>query len=163
MTNERPSFEAFFQREFAPVALVAGATCGDIARGEDIAQEALAKALQRWEELSLYDRPGAWVRRIAINMALNVKRQKRSEARALRLVGEPDVAAGPAERRGDPAVWHAIDALPPRQRAVVVMFYIDDASVSQIAEILEIAVSTATSHLHQARSSLAATLEGGLQ
>lgn len=152
------SFDDFFASEFPPIALVAGVTCRDMSRGEDIAQEALARASSRWAEIQKFDKPGAWVRRVAINLALNEQRRDRNEQRALRLVGEPDNAAGADSRLGDPEVWRAVDALPPRQRAAVVLFYVDGVGVGEIAEILEIAVSTATSHLHKARAALASSL-----
>lgn len=154
---DRPAFESFFAAEFSSVALVAGVTAGDSSRGEDLAQEAFVRASKRWELISTYDQPGMWVRRVAINLALNRRRRRATETRTLRLVAEPE----PTElesRAGDAEVWAAIEQLSSRRRAVVVLHYFEDRPVAEIAEILAISVSATTSHLHQARQALAATL-----
>lgn len=149
------SFVAFYDREFVAIALIAGTTVGDRVRGEDIAQEAFTRANARWQELASYDRPGAWVRRVAINLALDGRRRDRNEARAVERLGHEPVRE---TRAGDPAVWAAVDALPPRQRAVTVLHYFEDRSVAEIADLLDISESGTTSHLHKARASLARLL-----
>ena len=156
------NFAAFYEREFAAIALIAGTTAGDRAIGEDIAQEALARASERWSQLTDYDKPGAWVRRVAINLALDDRRRQGSRQRAVeQLQASPTVA--PEPRAGDPEVWAAVDSLPPRQRSVVVLHYFEDRPVAEIAHILDISVSATTSHLHKARAALSARLRGGSQ
>lgn len=152
-------YTAFYDREFARIALLAGTTCGSMTRGEDIAQEALTQAAKKWHDVSSYDRPGAWLRRVAINLALNDRRRSRTEGRAMQRVGEPPPVPPVDARMGDPSVWSAVDALPPRQRAVVILHYVDDLPVIEIGDILEISVSATTSHLHAARTALAASLD----
>lgn len=58
----------------------------------------------------------------------------------------------------DSDVWEAVRQLPPKQRAAIALFYQEDQSTSDIADILGCTVSTATSHLSQARAKLAAAL-----
>lgn len=148
-------FGAFYRREYPAIAAVAGTTCGDRMVGDDIAQDAFAQAYERWEDIARYDKPGAWVRRVAINAALNRRRRLGREARALLRLGRPD----PVEvRHSDPMVWKAVDALTPRQRAVVFLHYREDRPVDEIASILELSVSTVTTHLHDARQRLAKSL-----
>ena len=55
----------------------------------------------------------------------------------------------------DDAVLAAVRALPPAQRAAVVLFYFEDRPVSEIAEILDCSPATAKVHLHRARKKLA--------
>ncbi len=155
-------FAAFYEREFAAIALIAGTTAGDRTVGEDIAQEALARANERWANLANFDKPGAWVRRVAINLALDDRRRQGSRRRVVEQL-EASAARVPATRAGDPAVWAAVDTLPPRQRSVVVLHYFEDRPVAEIADILDISVSATTSHLHKARTALAARLGGGSQ
>ncbi len=152
------NFDEFYEREFASIAVVAGTVLGDRVAGEDIAQEALARAAQRWEEISQYDRPGAWVRRVAINLASNGRRSRRRELRAVTKLGAGAEYSEQPQRLGDPAVWQAVSALPSRQRAVIALRYLEDRSVAEIADILEISVSATTSSLHKARVRLAAAL-----
>lgn len=157
--GERQDFDELYQVDFASIALVAGTTAGDRTAGEDIAQEAFARAHRRWDEVAILDRPGAWVRRVAINLALDRRRRLGAEARALLRIGtrRNDVHAAD-DRHGDSQVWQAVDALPPRQRAVIALHYHDDLSVADIADALGCSVSAATSNLHKARTRLATLL-----
>lgn len=86
-----------------------------------------------------------------------------AEARALLRLGRTVHPNGELPLQGDPAVWRAVAALPPRQQAAVALFYLEDRPVKEIAEILGISVSTATSSLHQARQRLARDLAGGTE
>lgn len=152
-----PSFDDFYRREYPRLAVLATAVSGDPGWGEDLAQEALARAGQRWDRIAAYDNPGTWVRRVTINLATSRRRRLRSEARALLRLGPPDPVPGVA-LHGDPAVWAAVADLPPRQRAVITLHYLEDRSVADIADTLGISVSAATSNLHKARTRLAASL-----
>jgi RNA polymerase sigma-70 factor (ECF subfamily) len=107
-----------------------------------------------------YERPGAWVRRVAINLALSDHRRRASERRALdrlRLVRSDDGPGGDggAAVVGADRFWEAVRTLPPQQRAAVVLRYVDDRSVSEISEVLDVAEGTAKAHLHKARAALA--------
>ena len=150
-------YEDFYRREFSTIAVLAGTVCGNRALGEDIAQEALARAHGQWEKIAGYDKPGAWVRRVAINLAIGQKRRSTTEAKALERL-TPAPANSAESRLGDPYVWAAVDALPPRQRAVIALRYLEDQSIAEIADILDISVSAATSNLHKARANLASKL-----
>lgn len=150
-------FEIFYRREFSNLAVLAGTVAGNRSIGEDVAQEALTKTHDNWSKVSVMDKPGAWARRVAINLAIGRKRRSVSEAKALFRVG-PTTEEAAETRRGDPAVWAAVDQLAPRQRAVVALHYLEDRPVAEIAEILDISVSAATSNLHKARANLASRL-----
>lgn len=159
-TTARP-FEAFYVAQFARLATIAAAVSGDAATGEDIAQEALERARNRWATVAAYDDPGGWVCRVTVNLALNRRRRLAAEARALlRLRPATHHHRGEPALHGEPAVWRAVAALPPRQRAAVALFYLEERPVKEIAEILGVSVSTATSTLHQARQRLARDLAG---
>lgn len=155
-------FDTFYRREYVSMVGIARGICGDHQQAEDLAQEALARAHQRWDHLSTYDRPGAWLRRVTINLALSRRRRISRELSFLRRsAGE---AAPPAAGGGDPGagpdeeVWAAVAKLAPRQRAAITLFYQEDLSTSDIADAMGCAVSTATSHLNQARTRLATIL-----
>jgi len=160
------SYTAFYQTEFSRMVSLACTICGDYQQGEDVAQEALTRAHRHWERVSNYDSPGSWVRRVTINLSLSRVQRAKRELVALRrvsddrstVVGSPAMMAEPGF---DDEVWQAVRRLPPRQRAVVGLFYQEDMSTADIANALECTVSTATSHLNQARRRLAALLEDG--
>ncbi len=156
-------FEDFYRDEFPSIAVIAGTTAGSRGLGEDLAQEAFAQAAQRWPEISQLDRPGAWVRRVAINMAISRRRRFSAEARALLRLDRPQQHDLSEHRFGRSTLWEAVDRLSPRQRAVIALKYLEERTVAEIADILEISVSATTSHLHAARRSLATDLEGTKQ
>jgi RNA polymerase sigma-70 factor, ECF subfamily len=148
-------FERFYAAEFSRLVPTLHALAGDRARAEDLAQDALQRAHQRWSEISAYDRPGAWVRRVALNLASNAARRRGREARALLLV----VPAGPTELpAADEALWSLVRELPEQQRHAVVLHYVEDQSVADVAFVLEVSEGTVKTHLSRARTTLAARL-----
>jgi len=155
--STQAAFEIFYRREFSSLAVIAGTVAANRSVGEHSAQKALAKANQQWSTVAVLDKPGAWVRRVAINLAIGRKQRSLTEAKALLKVG-PTATTAAETRRGDPAVWAAVDQLAPKQRAVVALHYLEDRPAAEIAEILDISVSAATSILHKARANLATGL-----
>lgn len=163
MTNsdpvvERPErFEDFFHREYRGMVALAAAVSGSRALGEDLAQEALWRAHRNWQTVSMYDKPGAWLRRVTINLASSARTRLRREVQAkLRLSSERTDAATGEPLDGD--VWDAVRRLPAGQRSAVALFYLEDRSVADIAQIMGVAENTAKAHLHKARLALAAAL-----
>ncbi len=150
-------FDAFFRVEYPRMVSLAHSICGDLAVAEELAQEAFTRAHRRWDQVSRYDRPGAWLRRVLINLAVSSRRRFVHELRIrTRLARERPPSTEIA--LPDPEVWDAVRTLPPRQRAVVALFYTEDMSTAAIADVLDCSVSTATSHLSAARARLATIL-----
>lgn len=151
------SYDEFYRRELRPLVALAAAITGSHIAAEDIAQEALIRAFQRWELVSTYEKPGAWTRRVAINLALSSSRRVATEVKArLKLGVQPSLM--PATPQHDP-VWAAVRKLPGNQRAAVALHYLEDRSVAEIADLLECSESTAKVHLHRGRTKLASLLE----
>jgi len=155
-TAERPDvvgFDTFF-REWFPRLVSLGVTMTgrrDVAH--DVAQEALLRAHRRWDEVGAYDAPGAWVRKVAVNLFVDHLRATGRERSAVaRLGARPErlVAAEPALHR-----WNdLLAALPAGQRAIVTLFYADDQSVESIADTLGLATGTVKAQLFKARATL---------
>jgi RNA polymerase sigma-70 factor (ECF subfamily) len=128
---------------------------------EDLAQETMVRAHQRWERVSRYEVPAAWVRRVAINLATNTRARRRSEKRALaRLAGERptwEVELGRDDGADD--FWGVVRSLPARQAAAIALYYLEDRPVAEVASILGCAEGTAKVHLHKGRSNLAKMLD----
>lgn len=90
-----PTFDAMFVAEYPKMVALASAVCGSRAHGEDIAQEAMSRLNRNWTRVQGFGKPGAWVRRVTINLALSQKRKLISEAKAvLRLRRHPANAGG---------------------------------------------------------------------
>jgi len=158
-------FEEFMKRERRlVVALLYGLT-GDWYAAEDFAQDAFAAAQSRWSRVGRLDKPGAWVRRVAVNGQRRWRSRRLREARLLAqqapLAGDEQVEL-PTEHA---ELWDAIRRLPRGQAEVVVLRFQSDLSEAAIAEILEIPVGTVKSRFHYARKTLARWLgddvEGG--
>ena len=152
------SFAEFCARERPGVVALAYALSGSRWAAEELAQEALIRALRNWDRIHAYDSPAAWVRRVTINLASSAARRRLSEAKAL-------VALKHLRERPLPALdgeahdfWDAVRSLPRAQREVVALFYLEDRSVSDIAEIVGRAEGTVKANLHHARQSLARLL-----
>jgi RNA polymerase sigma-70 factor (ECF subfamily) len=152
------NYEAFFKAEYRSLVAIGAAMTGSIDVGQDLAQDAMARAYQQWSKVSQYDRPGAWVRRILINFAIDVIRRRGSEIKALTRLPSPDalvVADEPADE-----LWRAVRRLPERQRAAVTLYYLEDMSVSDVAHVLDVAEGTVKASLARARATLATALKG---
>lgn len=145
-------FTTFYRRELPALVTLAAAIAGHHV-AEEIAQEALVKAHREWGRIERYDKPGAWVRRVTINMAASARRSRSAEARALnRMGGRRHLDAPPPEVDG---FWSMVRQLPERQAAAVALYYLEDLSLSEMAAVLGCAEGTAKSHLHKARATLA--------
>lgn len=143
--------------------LVAAVTAivGDAHRAEEIVQDAFERAYRRWRRVSRLDRPGAWVRRVAINEAISASRRRTSERKAtvrlesLAAIEAP--AVDPLQALEDDAVWAAVRALPRDQAIVIALRYGADLGIGEIAETIESTPSAVKSLLHRARASLRAS------
>ncbi|WP_091666316.1 SigE family RNA polymerase sigma factor [Micromonospora auratinigra] len=153
-----PTFDDFYHAHFRSVTTQLCAYTGDLGLAQDLAQEAFCRALARWEKLVRYDDPVAWVRQVAWNLARSRWRRLRTARDHLlrqRQV-EPEVP-GPTPDRV--AIDRALATLPPNQRRAVVLHYLADLTVAQIAAQEEVPEGTVKSWLHRGRAALAARLD----
>jgi Sigma-70, region 4 len=101
--------------------------------------------------------PGRMVRRVALHAASNASRRRGREERAL---GRVDVAETTTELlSADEALWRAVRELPDQQRWAMVLHYVEDRPVAEVAAVLECSEGTVKTHLSRARATLA--LAGG--
>jgi RNA polymerase sigma-70 factor (ECF subfamily) len=155
VAESRPddSFDAFWAADHAAVLALAAALTGDWNVAEDIAQDAFGAAHGNWDEI---ENPAAWVRRVVTNRAASHWRRRARETAALtRLAARPNpVVLAPDYDE----FWTTVRALPRREAQVVVLRYLDDRSIAEIAAVLEIAEGTVKATLSHARASLARSL-----
>jgi RNA polymerase sigma-70 factor, ECF subfamily len=154
-------FEAFYQAVFPRLVGQLGLVTGDLAEAEDCVQEALARASARWSRLRAYDLPEAWVRRVALNLAADRTRRLRRRLAALARIGPPPVVPPTAEDALAVAV--ALRTLPLPYRQVLVLHYLADLSVDQVARELGVRGSTVRGRLARARRLLATHLTDHVQ
>jgi RNA polymerase sigma-70 factor (ECF subfamily) len=154
------NFEQLVENESRGLLAAVYAIVGDRHRSEEIVQEAFERAYRRWRRVSRLDRPGAWVRRVAINEAISATRRRASEQRALaRVDGLATRASDPLAALDDEGVWAAVRRLPAEQAAVVALRYGADLGVGDIAETMHLTVPAVKSLLHRARTSLRGSTE----
>ncbi|MDQ4111791.1 MAG: SigE family RNA polymerase sigma factor [Actinomycetota bacterium] len=118
---------------------------GDGHRAEDLVQDTLERLCRRWSRMTHVVDPHAYARKILLNQHLSWRRKRASSEL---------VVADLPERSGEDEteavgvrhlLWQRIGALPPRQRAVVVLRYYEDLSDADIAEALGISAGTVRS------------------
>jgi RNA polymerase sigma-70 factor (ECF subfamily) len=131
---------------------------GDRGVAEEIAQEALARAWERWATVGQMDHPEAWTFRTGMNLAGSWFRRRAAERRANRRVAAERADDGPDAAMAE-AVRSAVSGLPDRQRASVVARYFLGLSVAETAALLGCAQGTVKAATHQALANLRA---GGL-
>jgi RNA polymerase sigma-70 factor (ECF subfamily) len=150
------SFEEFYNGTVGRLLGQLFLVTGDLHEAEEIVQEAYTRAAARWSRLRDYDVPEAWVRRVAMNLAADRARTLRRQTKAvLKLRPSPEVLPASDEAL---ALAEALRTLPIRQRQVLVLHYLVDLPVEQVARTLRVPEGTVKSLLSRGRQMLAAKL-----
>jgi RNA polymerase sigma-70 factor, ECF subfamily len=157
--ESRERFEDLYRKEFPAVVALAYALSGNRWVAEDLAQDAFLTAHREWARIQSYDDPGAWVRRVVANMSVSMFRRRAIEAKALARLALGQVWILPELPVEDERYWRAVRALPRRQAQVVALYYLEDRSANDIADILDMAPGTVRKHLHDGRRALARMLD----
>ena len=137
---------------------------GNATLADDLAQEVFLRAYRGLVGFEGHSRFSTWIYRIAYNVFLN-HRSRCKELAALPQGFESSAAApdselspGRFDLRSDLAA--AIVELPERYRVVVTLYYLEDVSYPEIAEILDLPLGTVKTHLHRAKKLLRDHLSG---
>ena len=145
-------FRRFYADEFADVAGYALALTSDPALADEIAQEALTQVYVRWTRLRT---PRGYAFRVTANLA---RAHWRSRDRELATWSDLAAHAAPAPSL-DGSVWDAVRRLPPPQREALVLHYLYDLSVADVATAVRRPIGTVKRRLHEGRTLLARALE----
>jgi RNA polymerase sigma-70 factor (ECF subfamily) len=141
-------FDEFFFDHYARVVRSLRLAGGDLGEAEDAAQEAFAKAMQRWGSVSVMERPATWVYVVAV-------RELRRGSRRLDRFNASSEADGAAPDPADAivaseVVERALDQLAPRQRLAVVLRFHADLTVPEVSRAMRCSEGTVKSTLHTA-------------
>jgi RNA polymerase sigma-70 factor, ECF subfamily len=160
-------FDELYASSYGRLTAQLYAMVGDRDEAEECIQEAFARAWQHRAKLERSGRPEAWVRTTAYRLAVSRWR------RVLLARRSPDRALTPSEPRDASderlALVTALRRLPEAQRRVVVLYYIADLSVADVARETGITDGTVKGYLSRGRATLAGLLEeteqpaGGLE
>ena len=149
MEQRQAEFAEFVRARSGALGRTAYLLTGDRQLAEDLLQEALARVAARWEKVSAGGDPEPYVRRVLYTCAVDGWRRKRPvEVLGLEppAAGEDPTAA--ADRRV--VLREALSRLTPRQRAVLVLRFYEDATEVQAAHLLGCSVSTVKSQTRHA-------------
>ncbi|MGW6196237.1 SigE family RNA polymerase sigma factor [Kribbella sp. NPDC055110] len=156
-------FTAFVLARSARLVHFARVLCGDAGLAEDLVQTALEKAYLRWDRIEMAD-PFAYVRQAVVNQHLSWVRRRPWRERPtgdpaeldLLLEAEVDPSGGVHRRV---AVGAALATLSRRERAVVVLRYVEDLTERETAAVLGVAIGTVKSANARALDKLRAAPE----
>lgn len=161
LDGDLAAFETLYARHSESVFRTIQAVVRERATAEDLLQECFVRAYRNLHRVDQsVDSLAPWLHRIGLNLAYN-KVNRRSfflpgwEVMANFLASPrlaPDSQAEDAEVRR--AVWEAIETLDDKYRLVVVLYYLQELPLSEIAERLNIPVGTVKSRLYYARQLL---------
>ncbi len=164
MSRRRLSLAELTERHRGEIVGYLARLLGDRQEAEDACQEAFIRAHRAFDRLGPDANCRAWLYRIATNTGLNAAR-RRSHRAARAVDVDPDAlpaAAGPSLERHEElrAVRRAVEALPPRQRAALMLRQFHDLGYAQIAATLGGNEVAARANVYQALKKLRAALGG---
>lgn len=151
------SFDAFFRASYDRTVRYLYGMIGNTSEAQDVAQEAYARAWRRWGTVARMDDPEAWVRTVAWRLGadhfrhLRVTGRRRQAPRADAQVGEPGV--------DNVALVAALKRIDPAQRQAIVLHYLLDLPLHQVARETGVSVTAAKSRLARGRAALLAHLD----
>lgn len=136
---DRESFERWARVAQRRLLRAAYLLTGDLAHAEDLVQEALIKAAMRWHELA-DQHPDAWARRVIYRDHVSWWRRHGREHRVADVPDFHRPVPGPGEAAA--MLRDALAVLTTRQRAVVLLRYVDDLTAAETADVLGVTVGT---------------------
>ncbi|MGQ4661575.1 sigma-70 family RNA polymerase sigma factor [Lysobacter sp. F6437] len=161
--GEVAAFEALYRRHVGRVhGVIVRLVGGHGARAEDLTQEAFVRAWQALPAFRFEAAFSTWLHRLAVNTALMELRSRRSRPQddgddeVLDTIGSADSAGHATALSLD--LERAVATLPPRARAVLVLYDIEGWKHEEIATELGMAVGSSKAQLHRARGLLRARL-----
>ncbi|MFI9012160.1 SigE family RNA polymerase sigma factor [Actinosynnema sp. NPDC053489] len=147
-------FEEFAAAQVTPLLRYATVLTGDPHLAQDVIQEVLLRAQQKWARIGSVDAPAAYLKRMVTNEYLGWRRRLKAHSP---LTGvdppQPDPADHYDERE---AMLQRIDRLPRKQKVAVVLRYYEGCDDAEIAAVLGCARGTVRSHISRALAVLRA-------
>jgi DNA-directed RNA polymerase specialized sigma24 family protein len=138
---EDGDFESWYRREHARLVTLLAASTGDVGLATEAADEALARAFERWHRVSTMDSPAGWTYRVALNI---VRRRARQHARERKFLDglRPQEVPGPTGE-----LWLLVSDLPARQRTAVLLRHVGQLTEQEVADVMGIKRGTVSSTL----------------
>ena len=155
------AFEDLVRRYQNLITSMAYSRTGDLQRSEDIAQQAFLTAWEKRSELRDPNRFGSWLKSITRNLALNSNRKSnRIDQRATQMTASDEPLTAPIDStlraEQQELLWASVKNIPEQYREPLILFYREEKSVAQVAELLELSTDAVKQRLARGRSMLKA-------
>jgi RNA polymerase sigma factor (sigma-70 family) len=148
------TFEAFFYEHYESVRRSLTIALADPLLAEELAQDAFTRALSQWRRVSQMERPAGWVYVVALRAG-----RRRRGTRSHEMIADQRTNTDIADDvSGDVSLAELIGRLPERQRTAVVLRYLVDLPLHDVAEAMDCALGTVKSTLHAALARLGVEL-----
>jgi RNA polymerase sigma-70 factor (ECF subfamily) len=133
--------------------------CGNRDEADDIAQDTLVKAYLSMAQYEERGKAAAWLYRIAYHLFVDTSRRRRT-LQPVEVLDKQEDASFAADRDFRyQALYMALEALPPKERTAILLFYIKGYAVKEIAEIVEATEDAVKKQLSRGRSQLKTLLK----
>lgn len=163
LAGDRDAFGRIVARYQSSICALAYSACGNVGRSEDIAQDIFITAWRRLGSLQEPARFKAWLYGIARNLIHNAfRRQTRNPLADAKLLEEGTEPAAAADEPDEQAIskeeetilWHVLAGLPEVYREPMVLFYRQNESIPQVADVLELSEEAVRQRLSRGRALL---------
>ena len=151
---EDPGFRDYVTSRSGSLLRMAYLLTRNQADAEDLVQSALAKTYQAWDRIEDRNALDGYVRRAMVNTHISWWRRRRVEEYPTDVIPDRAVADHAGDSELSDALRRALDRLPSRMRAAVVLRYYEDMSEAEVAEILGISQGTVKSTVSRAVAKL---------
>jgi RNA polymerase sigma-70 factor (ECF subfamily) len=146
-------FEDWYRREHPRLVTLVSVAVGDAEIGRDATDEALTRAYERWDRVSVMASPSGWTYRVALNVARRRARRRAIERGLLGRVRNVDVPGPTGE------LWLLVSVLPDRQRQAVLLRHVGQLTEVEIAAVMRVARGTVSATLRSAYRTLGVALQ----
>lgn len=156
----REDFDRLYRESYHRILYTLTGILRDRAAAEDCAQEAFVRAFRAWPRWKPSAPAEAWIHRIAINVSISYRRQQRLReiGEVIRRLGAPVQGPDPEASTETAALHAALQRLPPKQAATLILRHHHGYTNREIGEALNISESTVASRLAAAKKHVAAVL-----
>jgi RNA polymerase sigma-70 factor (sigma-E family) len=155
---EEAAFREFVAARSASLLRTAYLLTGDRGLAEDAVQSMFGRVYLRWSKIRAREAVDAYCRTALVREVSSWRRTRQVRHVLTAEVPERIHPTDSAPSAPDDALRRALIALPPRQRAVVVLRYYDDMSEAEIAAALDVSRGTVKQHTHRGLATLRSVL-----
>lgn len=156
--GNRESFAKLIELQYDFILKAAWKWTRHQADAEDVAQEVCIRLGRSISQFKGHGRFTTWLYALVLNVVRDLARKSRREMEKGRAWGAEATTASTSQPYASDDLWKAVDRLPEKQRDVVILVYSEGLTHAQTADILGLAETTVSWHLHEARRSLKSLL-----